>query len=130
MGGDDTRAVADQDHLGMRGRPPRWWICALRRRSGAAGALRPGQPARVQGTEPHGRTRGRRRGYCNAAERFAKTRRLAVLRRPPRCGRAGVGCWSTVDHGGKRLWRNRNHLDATHMDEQQWRDRGLPRGCF
>ena len=25
--------------------------------------------------------------------------------------------------GGKRLWRNRNHLDATDMDEQRWRDR-------
>jgi hypothetical protein len=25
--------------------------------------------------------------------------------------------------GGKRLWRNRNHLDAADMTEQQWRDR-------
>ena len=25
--------------------------------------------------------------------------------------------------GGKRLWRNRNHLDATDMDGQRWRDR-------
>ncbi len=24
--------------------------------------------------------------------------------------------------GGKRLWRNRNHLEAAEMTEQQWRD--------
>ena len=25
--------------------------------------------------------------------------------------------------GGKRLWRNRNHLDAAEMTEQRWRER-------
>ena len=29
----------------------------------------------------------------------------------------------SITVGGKRLWRNRNHLDATDMTEQQWRDR-------
>jgi hypothetical protein len=29
----------------------------------------------------------------------------------------------SITVGGKRLWRNRNHLDAAGMTEQQWRDR-------
>ena len=29
----------------------------------------------------------------------------------------------SITVGGKRLWRNRNHLDAADMTEQQWRDR-------
>jgi len=40
------------------------------------------------------------------------------------CWREGPVRGSAVDHGGwERLWRNRNHLDATDMNEQQWRDR-------
>ena len=29
----------------------------------------------------------------------------------------------SITVGGKRLWRNRNHLDAADMTEQQWRER-------
>jgi hypothetical protein len=57
-------------------------------------------------------------------KRFAKTRRLAVLRsrlaaadESPRRGHPSI----TV--GGKRLWRNRHHLDAAAMTEAQWRAR-------
>ena len=64
-------------------------------------------------------------GYRSAAERFAKTRRLAALRAVglsiAECALAAGRPSITV--GGKRLWRNRNHLDTTDMSEQQWRDR-------
>ncbi len=36
---------------------------------------------------------------------------------------AGAYGGVVVAVGGKRLWRNRNHLDATATSEQQWRDR-------
>ncbi len=29
----------------------------------------------------------------------------------------------SITVGGKRLWRNRNHLEAADMTEQQWRSR-------
>jgi hypothetical protein len=29
----------------------------------------------------------------------------------------------SITVGGKRLWRNRNHLDATDMTEQQWHEK-------
>ena len=88
-------------------------------------ALRPGE------LEPVGR-RGRRapaggrrrRGYGSAAERFAKTRRLAVLRARLAAAEAALAAGRpSMVVGGKRLWRTRNHLDAAQMTEQQWRDR-------
>ena len=61
-------------------------------------------------------------GYRSAAERFAKTRRLAVLRtRLAAAEEALAAGRPSITVGGKRLWRNRNHLDATDMTEQQWR---------
>jgi hypothetical protein len=58
------------------------------------------------------------------AERFAKTRRLAVLRsRLNTAERALAAGRPSMVVGGKRLWRTRNHLDAAQMTEQQWRDR-------
>ncbi len=71
------------------------------------------------------RTRSRRRrGYRSAAERFAKTRRLATLKhRLTIAERALAAGHPSITVGGKRLWRNRNHLDATDMTEQDWRDR-------
>jgi hypothetical protein len=29
----------------------------------------------------------------------------------------------SITVGGNRLWRNRNHLDAADLTQQQWRDR-------
>ena len=71
-----------------------------------------------------GRRSRRLRGYHRTAGRFANTRRLATLRArlaaPERALAAGR---PSITVGGKRLWRTRNHLDATDMSERQWRDR-------
>ena len=120
-----TRAVEDQYQLGMRGLAAqvadlRAAVEVLEQRC----ALRPGQLAPVEGSETGGRSRRRRRGYRSAAERFAKTRRLAVLRdRLATAEEALAAGRPSITVGGKRLWRTRNHLDATDMTEQQWRDR-------
>ena len=61
----------------------------------------------------------RRRGYRSAAERFAKTRRLAVLSDRLTIAECALAAGRpSITVGGKRLWRNRNHLDATDMTEQ------------
>ena len=120
-----TRAVEDQYQLGMRGLAAqvadlRAAVEVLERRC----ALRPGQLAPVECSETHGRSRSRPRGYRNAAERFAKTRRLVVLRdRLATAEEALAAGRPSITVGGKRLWRTRNHLDATDMTEQLWRDR-------
>jgi hypothetical protein len=122
-----TRAVEDQYQLGMRGLAAhvadlRAGVEVLTQRC----ALRPGQIAPVEGsdTQVRSRRRRRRRGYRSAAERFTKTRRLAVLRdRLATAEEALSAGRPSITVGGKRLWRNRNHLDATDMNEQQWRDR-------
>ena len=120
-----TRAVEDQYPLGMRGVAARvaGLGVAVEVLAGRC-VLRLGQPAPVAGTETGGRSRRRRGGYRSAAERLAKTRRLAVLRH--RLGTAEDALTAgraSIRVGGKRLWRNRNHLDAADMDEQRWRDR-------
>jgi IS605 OrfB family transposase len=87
-------------------------------------ALAPGQLAPADPTGIEVRSRRRWRGYRSASERFAKTRRLAVLRTRLQ---AAEERWAagrpSITAGGKRLWRNRNHLDAADMTEQQWRQR-------
>jgi hypothetical protein len=121
-----TRTVEDQYQLGMRGLSAhvvdlRQAVAVLEQRC----ALRPGELAAATGDDDAHRNRPRRqRGYRSAAERFAKTRRLSVL-----CGRLAeaeqalaVGRPS-ITLGGKRLWRNRNHLDQARVTERQWRDR-------
>jgi hypothetical protein len=119
-----TRAVENQYQLGMRGLAAqvtdlRVAVEVLEQRC----ALRPGELAPVERTD-HGRSRRRRRGYRNAAERFAKTRRLAVLRdRLATAEQMLAAGHPSITMGGKRLWRNRNHLDATDMTEQQWREK-------
>jgi hypothetical protein len=121
-----TRAVEDQYQLGMRG------LAAHVRDLGAAVevlearcGLRPGERAPVSDDESGRRGRvQRRRGYRSASERFAKTRRLAVLRdRLASAQQALVAGCPSIVVGGKRLWRNRNYLGAAGMTEQQWRDR-------
>jgi IS605 OrfB family transposase len=120
-----TRAVEDQYQLGMRGLATRVAdlgaaVEVLEQRC----ALRPGELAPVEDTDPSGRSRRRRRGYRNAAERFAKTRRLAVLRdRLATAEEALAAGRPSITVGGKRLWRNHNHLDVTDMTEQQWREK-------
>jgi hypothetical protein len=120
-----TRAVEDQYQLGMRGLAAqvadlRAAVEVLEQRC----ELRPGQLAPVEDSDTSGRSRRRRRGYRNAAERFAKTRRLAVLRdRLAAAEEALAAGRPSVTVGGKRLWRNHNHLDTTDMTEPQWRRR-------
>jgi IS605 OrfB family transposase len=121
-----TRAVEDQYQLGLRGLAAH--VADLR---GAAEvlksrcALRPGELAPVSDDESGGRGRSRRRrGYRSAAERFAKTRRLAALNHRLTIAECALAAGRpSITVGGKRLWRNRNHLDTTDMTEQHWRDR-------
>jgi hypothetical protein len=122
-----TRAVQDQYQLGMRGLAAyiadlRAAIEVLQQRC----ALRPGELAPVDNGQQNsrGRSRRRRRGYRSTTERFCKTRRLAVLRtRLAHAQEALAAGRPSITVGGKRLWRTRNHLDATEMTEPQWRDR-------
>ena len=122
-----TRAVEDQYQLGMRGLAAqvadlRSAIEVLEQRC----VLRPGELAAVvDGEEASRRGRSRRRrGYRSAGERFTKTRRLAVLRDRLITAQDALGAGRpSIVVGGKRLWRNRSHLQAAGMAEQQWRDR-------
>jgi hypothetical protein len=120
-----TRAVGDQYQFGMRGLAAH--VADLRaavRVLEARCALRPGELAPTDADDTGGRRRSRRRGYRNRAERFAKTRRLAVPRsRLNTAERALAAGRPSMVVGGQRLWRTRNHLDAAQMTEQQWRDR-------
>jgi hypothetical protein len=119
-----TRAVEDQYQLGMRALAAH--VVDLRHAIevlAARCALRPGElePVDAERAGAGGRSR-RRRGYRSAAERFAKPRRLAVLRsRLNTVERALAAGRPSMVLGGKRLWRTRNHLDAAQMTEQQWR---------
>ena len=122
-----TRAVEDQYQLGVRGMAAqvadlRAGVEVLEQRC----VLRPGERAPVAGGDADsggGRSR-RRRGYRSASERFAKIRRLAVLRaRLASAEKALAAGLPSIVVGGKRLWRSRNHLDVTDTTEQLWRDR-------
>jgi hypothetical protein len=85
---------------------------------------RPGELAPAGADQPGMRPR-RRRGYRNAGERFAKTRRPAVLRARLSAAEDAVAAGRpSITVGGKRLWRNRNHLDErADLTELQWRAR-------
>ena len=63
-------------------------------------------------------------GYKTQQERFAKQKRLQALRRRVGWleGRIGSGRVSVV-RGGKRLLSLRNNLEASDVDESQWRDK-------
>jgi hypothetical protein len=120
-----SRAVEDQYQLGMRALAAH--VAGLRLAIevlAARCALRPGElPVDTEQAGAGGRSR-RRRGYRSAAERFAKTRRLAVLR--ARLGAAEEALAAgrpSITVGGKRLWRTGNHLDAAELSLPQWRDR-------
>lgn len=63
-----------------------------------------------------------RRGYRSSQERFAKARRLAVLRARLRGAEQALAAGRpSITVGGKRLWRHRNHLDEAGLTEGQWR---------
>jgi hypothetical protein len=117
-----TRAAEDQYQLGIRGLAAhvadlRSAIEVLERRC----ALAPAQLAPADPTEIEVRSRRRWRGYRSAAERFAKTRRLAVLRTRLQAAEERLAAGRpSITAGGKRLWRNRNHLGPADMTEQQW----------
>jgi hypothetical protein len=119
-----TRAVEDQYQLGMRSLGAR--VGDLRQAVAvleARCALRPGESAPV-GTEDRGARGRRRRGYRSANERFAKTRRLAALRSRLAAAEAALAAGRpSITVGGKRLWRNHDHLDEAAMTERQWRAR-------
>ena len=123
--GTVTRAVENQYQLGMRGLAAQ--VADLRPAVQVLQArcvLRPGELAPVQDPKTRRRSRRRCRGYRNAAERFTKTRRLAVLRsRLATAEEALAAGQPSITVGGKRLWRTHNHLEATDMTEPQWRDR-------
>jgi IS605 OrfB family transposase len=125
-----TRAVQDQYQLGMRGLAEhvtelRAAVAVLQARC----VLRPGELAPADGDGGGGQRdprRGRRRarGYRSAAERFTKTRRLAILRQRLAGSEEALAAGRpSVTVGGKRLWRTRNHLDNAGMTAGQWRDR-------
>ena len=109
-----TRAVEDQYQLGVRAVSAhvanlRQVVDVLEQRC----ALRPGEAGP-----------GGRRGYRSASERFAKTRRLAELRSRLAAAEDTVASGRpSITVGGKRLWRNRNHLDEAGMTQWQWRAR-------
>ncbi|MDT5363905.1 MAG: hypothetical protein QOC69_5667, partial [Mycobacterium sp.] len=115
-----TRAVEDQYQLGMRALGAH--VGDLRRAVEvleARCALRPGESAPAGAGDRGGRGR-RRRGYRSANERFAKTRRLAVLRsRLAAAEEALAAGRPSITVGGKRLWRNRNHLDEAGLSDAQ-----------
>jgi hypothetical protein len=116
-----TRAVEDQYQLGVRGLGAhvidlRQAVDVLEQRC----PLRPGEHP----SPPAGAGGPGRRGYRSAGERFAKTRRLAVLRsRLVAAEDALAAGRPSITVGGKRLWRNRAHLDDAAMSEAQWRAR-------
>jgi hypothetical protein len=114
-----TRAVEDQYQLGMRALSAH--VAVLQRAVEVLEqrcALRPGEREAV----PTGARRSRRCGYRSAGERFAKTRRLAILRGRLAAAQEALDAGRpSVTMGGKRLWRNRNHLGDTGITEPQWR---------
>ena len=117
-----TRAVEDQYQLGMRGLAAHVAdlhsaVDVLEKRC----SLRPGELADDSGDSHRGK---RKRGYATSSERFAKTRRLAILQQRLVVAEEELADGRpSITMGGKRLWRNRTNLTAAGMDEQQWRDR-------
>jgi len=123
-----TRTVEDQYQLGMRALTTevadlRAAIAVLETRC----ALRPGETAAPHPDVPGGPRRRARRpvcGYRSAAQRFSKTRRLAVLRdRLAVAEEALTAGRPSITMGGNRLWRTLQHLGTAEISEQQWRQR-------
>ena len=105
--------------------PRMWLICAKRSRCWRTAARCAQSSWSRSATSMRAPGDGRRRrGYRDSAERFAKTRRLAALRVRLAAAEAALKAGHpSVVVGGKRLWRNLNHLDAAQITATQWRDR-------
>ena len=120
-----TRTVEDQYQLGMRGLATH--VADLRAAvavSSSAARCAPANSHRRRRRVRSAQRSRRRRGYRSAAERFAKTRRLAALSCRLSIAECALAAGRpSITVGGKRLWRNRSHLDTTDMSEQRWRDR-------
>lgn len=105
-----TRAVEDQYQLGMRSAAAD--VASL---TAAVNAL-----TRRCAVEP-GTVAAGLRGYHTAAERHQKRRRLTQLEHRLRSARAVLDhAHPSITVGGKRLWRNRNHLDRAALTEAEW----------
>lgn len=124
--GTITRAVEDQFQLGMRGLTAdvadlKAAVNVLSERC----ALNPGVRSTAEvdhGCLASARRSGVRRGYRSKAERFTKTRRLAVLRQRLRAAEGALaGGRPAIVVGGKRLWRQRHNLVHSDLTELQWR---------
>ncbi|MDT5080255.1 MAG: hypothetical protein QOJ80_4892 [Mycobacterium sp.] len=117
-----TRAVEDQYQLGMRALSVHVAdLGSAVEVLAARCALRPGDREAMAAGARRSRSQ---RGYRTPHERFAKTRRLAVLRARLAAAREALDAGRpSITVGGKRLWRNRTHLDEAGLTEPQWRDR-------
>ena len=111
--GSITRAAEDQYQFGMRGL------------AAEVGDLRSATETIARRLAvPCGEKDGQVRGYPAEAERFQKSRRLAHLRRRLAAAERELDSGRpSVVVGGRRLWRNRQHLAESRLTEQQWRDR-------
>jgi hypothetical protein len=120
-----TRAVEDQYQLGMRGLAAH--AANLRQAVGVLEQrceLPPGEVPRSATGQVSSQHPRRRRGYSSPGERFAKTRRLALLRSRLASVEVSLRMGKpSVTVGGKRLWHNRAHLDEAAGAETQWRAR-------
>lgn len=122
-----TRAVEDQYLLGMRALAAH--VTDLRSAVELLAvrcALRPGHSAAPLEADGGPRRRSRRvvRGYRSAAERFSKTRRLAILRGRLTVAQSALAAGRPpITVGGNRLWRTRTNLEAAQITETQWRRR-------
>ena len=105
-----TRAVEDQYQLGMRA-----LAADITSLTAATTTLAARAAAPVAGAD------GRVKGYPTAGERFQKTRRLAHLATRLATAKADLAAGRPrIVVGGKRLWRNRNHLNQTGMTLPEW----------
>lgn len=109
-----TRAAEDQYQLGIRGLQQ--YVLSL---DAAIATLAKRCAIDAGKRDEHGN-----RGYRDTAERHAKTRRLAALKQRLIQAKTQLHYQRpSVVVGGKRLWRNRNHLDDAGLTLPQWRDK-------
>ena len=123
-----TRAAQDQYGLGMRGLAAH--IASLTAAVDTISA-RMAAPVGGQITDSDKLRARPVKGYATAGERFAKSRRKAVLeaRLVDATSRQMQGRPRIVA-GGSRLWRGRHHLDQAQMTREQWEQRWADERMF
>lgn len=117
-----TRTALDSYHQGIRNLAAE--AQSLRAAIETIGA-RMHAPVAGHAREPDARPKAKRvRGYATEAERFAKSRRAAVLahRLAVVTARLEEG-HPRIVAGGGRLWRTRQHLDRAGMSVPEWEQR-------